>query len=37
MVQNYLVDLLDKNGVFGFENYVDGFGHENRHHLMNDN
>ena len=23
--------------VFGFENVVDGFGHENRHYLMIDN
>ena len=37
MVQKYLVDLRDKIGVFGFENFVDGFGHEIRHHLMNDN
>ena len=37
MVQKYLVDLRDKSGVFGFENFVDGFGHENRHHLMIDN
>ena len=37
MVQKYLVDLRVKTGVFGFENFVDGFGHENRHHLMNDN
>ena len=36
MVQKYLVDLRDKSGVFGFENFVDGFGHENRH-LMKDN
>ena len=37
MVQKYLVDLLDKTGVFGFEYFVVGFGHENRHHQMNDN
>ena len=37
MVQKYLVDLRDKSGVFAFENFVDGFGHENRHHLMIDN
>ena len=37
LVQKYLVELRDKTGVFGFENFVDGFGHENCHHLMNDN
>ena len=37
MAQKYLVDLRDKTGVFGFENFVDDFGHENHHHLMNDN
>ena len=37
MVRKDLVDLRDKIGVFGFENFVDVFGHENRHHLMNDN
>ena len=37
MVQKNLVDLRDKSGVFGFENFVDGFGHENRHYLMIDN
>ena len=36
MVQKYLVDLRDKSGVFGFENFVDDFGHENLHHLMKD-
>ena len=37
MVHKYLVDLRDKNGVFGFGNFFDGIGHENRHRLMNDN
>ena len=32
IVQNYLVDLRDKSGFFGFEKFVDGFFHKNRHH-----
>ena len=36
MVQKYLVNLRDKIGVFDFENFVDGFGHKNCHHLMKD-
>ena len=37
MVQKYLVDLRDKSGVFGFENFIDGFGPEKCHQLMIDN
>ena len=37
MFQNHMVDLRDKTEVFGFENFVDGFVNEIRHHLMNDN
>ena len=35
----YLVlnGMRDKTGVFGFENFVYGFGQENYHLLMNDN
>ena len=37
MVQKYLIGLCDKSGVFGFENFVVGFGRKNCHHLMKDN
>ena len=37
MVQKYLIDLRDKSGVFGFENFVDGFDRKKCHHLMRDN
>ena len=37
MAQKYLVDLRDKIGVFGFESFVDEFGHKKVHHLMKEN